>query len=198
MLEPPIEAEVRQLANRFGEPLRWDIVLENNGIFDPLSKSDRYGEVCMVVRRPSGRLITAIKTFYPAGAHRLLTGGINHGERIYDALLRETAEETGLDVEARRFLAAITYRYPGDDPALPATFATFAFLLDERGGTLQSQDPHEQLAEFGEITVDELPARADFLDGLAAVPSAEIGGRWRDWGRFRAVVHRAVYAALKE
>src|SRR5919199_6882129 len=73
MLPPVVEAEVQALAMRFGAPLRRDVVLENDGLFDPLGKRDRYGEVCMVVRRPNVRLITAIKTFYPPGAFRLLT-----------------------------------------------------------------------------------------------------------------------------
>ena len=196
MLPSAVESEVQRLAARFGQPLRWDTLLQNDGLFDPLGKSDRYGEVCMVVRRPNGKLITAVKTFYPPGAFRLLTGGIHHGEPILDALLRETEEETGLQIEVRRFLAVVTYRLPGSDPAQPATFATFAFLLDEVGGTLHSADPSERLDEFREVTVDELPALADYLASLASEPSSEIHGRWHDWGRFRAVIHRAVFEAL--
>ncbi len=194
--EPWIEQQVVELAARYGAPLQWDVELENDGLFDPLGKPDRYGEVCMVVRRPSGKLITAIKTFYPPGAFRLLTGGIHHGEEILDALLRETEEETGLTVEVRRFLAVVSYRMPGEKSTRPASFTTFAFLLDERGGTLQCLDAGERLGEFREIGVEELATLADYLDSLAAEPSAEIHGKWHDWGRFRAVIHRAVYAAL--
>jgi ADP-ribose pyrophosphatase YjhB (NUDIX family) len=196
-LPPRVEAEVRALAERFGEPLRWEAELDNNGLFDPLGKTDRYGEACMVVRRPNGKLLTAIKTFYPRGAYRLLTGGIHHGERILDALLRETAEETGLDVEVRRFLAVVTYRLRDEETAEYAPFTTFAFLLDETGGALACADPGERMEAFREITVDELPTMADFLGRLASEPSEEIHGKWRDWGRFRAVIHRAVYEAMK-
>ncbi len=195
-LKPTVEKETQRLGERFGQPLRWDVELENNGLFDPLGKSDRYGEVCMVVRRRNGKLLTAIKTFYPRGAHRLLTGGIHHGEKILDALLRETAEETSLETEVRRFLAVVSYRLPGQKASKPAAFTTFAFLLDETGGTLQNADPDEQLEEFREVDVAELPAIADYLDSLAAEPSEEIHGKWHDWGRFRAVIHRAVYQAL--
>lgn len=191
-------AEAEELAARFGAPLQWDVQIENDGIFDPLGKSDRYGEVCMVVRRPNGRLLTAIKTFYPPGAYRLLTGGIHHGEKILDALLRETAEETGLSVAVRRFLAVVDYRHPHWKHQNASGFTTFAFLLDEVGGELGCADPGERLEAFREVEVDELPALADFLDSLAATPSEEIGGRWRDWGRFRAVIHRAVWQALRK
>src|SRR3712207_5584960 len=161
MLAPEIEAQVATLAQRFGEPRR--VAVELTGApFDPLFMPDRFGEVCMVLRRRSGRLLTAIKTFYPPGAFRLLTGGIGHGEPIERALLREVDEETGLEVAVRRFLAVIEYRLeaaraPGDSlvtpsprPPTPASyrFATFAFLLDEIGGVLETRDPDERVAAF--------------------------------------------------
>ena len=98
----------------------------------------------MVVRRPNGKVLVAIKTFYPRGAYRLPTGGIHHGERVLDALLRETHEETGLDTAVRRFLATISYRGRSTPNAAPL-FHTFAFLLDELGGTLGALDTNEEI-----------------------------------------------------
>jgi NAD+ diphosphatase len=212
VLAPAIEAEIAELSARYGEPRRLAVEL-TGGMFSPLLLRDRHGEVCMVVRRPNGKLITAIKTFYPAGAFRLLTGGIGHGERIADALLREVAEETGLEVVVRRFLTVIEYHLQGmgvagwglgdrpSKPQLPSpnsqSFATFAFLLDEVGGTLGARDGGERIGAFREIEVDELPAVAEALERVPDSVDHEIEGSWRDWGRFRAIVHRAVYAALK-
>ena len=196
MLEPSIEAEIQELARRFGRPLHRAVEVDAGELFDPLSKSDRYGEVCMVIRRPGGKLLTAIKTFYPPGAYRLLTGGIHHGEQILPALLRETAEETGLQVEVRRFLAHVDYRQHGAPATQSPVFSTFAFLLDETGGVLGCADPTERLAAFREVDVAELPALAEHLDNLPDDESAEINGRWRAWGHFRAAIHRAVYETL--
>lgn len=197
MLQPEILAEIEQLAERFGHPLQRAVEIDVNALFDPLGKSDRYGEVCMVIRRPNGRLLTAIKTFYPRDAYRLLTGGIHHGEQILPALLRETAEETGLDVEITRFLAHVDYRHQGAPDDAPS-FSTFAFLLDEIGGTLDCADPAERLEAFRELEIAELPALAAHLDSLPDELSLDINGRWRLWGRFRAVIHRAVYQALTD
>ena len=128
-LPQAIQDELEQLAHAYGQPLVRTIDLANSDLFDPLNRTDRYGEVCMVVRRPSGRLLTMTKTLYPRGVSRLPTGGINHGEPILSALLRETLEETGLQVELRRFLAAVAY-HTGIAREKPV-FYTFAFLLDE-------------------------------------------------------------------
>ena len=196
-LPDEVQAELVELAERFGQPRMHLAPLDPAGLFDPLNNTDRYGEACMVVRRPNGRLLTAKKTFYPEGCSRLLTGGIHHGERVLDGLLRETQEETGLEVVVRRFLAAVAYHLPGQQEK--PLFYTFAFLLDEVGGVLGCLDENEQVEYFREIAQDELPEHAEFLAHLAHSYSPELGnGRddWADWGRFRAVIHQQVWEAL--
>ena len=160
------------------------------GLFAPFGKADRYGEVCMVVQRPDGSLISARKAYYPPEAFRLLTGGINYDEPVYEALLRETAAETGLDVQVERFLAAVSYR-PTNSPT--PTFYTFAFLLRELGGTLGAVDESEQVAAFGFPQVNDLPTIASQLESLSGSEDHEIAGNWQDWGRFRAVPHRVIW-----
>ncbi len=192
------DPELADLAARWGAPRRVDAEI-GDGFFDPIHNPDRVGEVCMVIRRPNGKILLSIKTFYPRGAHRLPTGGIHAGEGIAAALARETREETGLDTVVRRFLAAITYRpLRGSAMAEPArpVFHTFAFLLDETGGNLRSLDPDEEIEEFREIEPADLRRVAERLETIAAAPGDRIGGDWADWGRFRAVVHRVVHEAL--
>jgi NAD+ diphosphatase len=191
LLAEAIELEIADLAARYGAPRRVAVEL-HGGPFDPLVMPDRYGEVGMVIQRPNGKLITAIKTFYPQGAFRLLTGGVQHGESRADALMREVAEETGLDVIVRQFLAVIEYWLARGE----YSFATFAFLLEETAGTLGARDANEQIGAFRELAIDELPTLADFLAQLPDEVDERIAGSWRDWGRFRAVVHRVVYEAM--
>jgi ADP-ribose pyrophosphatase YjhB (NUDIX family) len=191
-LTPDAAREVEELARRYGAPRRVRATIDDS-FDDPIGKPDRFGEVCMVIRRPDGKLLLAIKTFYPRGAYRLPTGGIMHGERILDALVREAHEETGLELRIERFLAYIAY--VGASSAAPR-FHTFAFLLTELGGTLGALDETEQLEDWREIDAGELPQVAAFLDELHTGGTRSIGGDWRAWGRFRAVVHRVVHEAL--
>jgi len=130
-LPTEVTRELDELARRFGPPLSIVATIDDS-FKDPIWKRDRYGEVCMVVRRPSGRILLSIKTFYPRGAHRLPTGGIRHGEGVYDALVRETHEETGLSTAVRRFLARISYA-PLSSPAAPPPFADESRLFDRYG-----------------------------------------------------------------
>jgi len=187
------DREIAELAARFGEPRRVEVVIRP--FFDPVQRPDRFGEVCMVVRRRNGKVPLSIKTFYPRGAYRLPTGGIHHGERILDALRRETEEETGLETETKRFLAWITYR-PVSAPDGPPLFHTLAFLLDETGGRFHTSDLAERIEEWIEVDPAALRDVADRLDHMGSAPSQDIGGDWADWGHFRAIVHRVVHEEL--
>lgn len=203
MVNDAMEQEIAALSERYGAPLRQNAPLLTTKLFDPLGRPDRVGEVCMVVRRRNGKLITARKLFYPATTYRLLTGGINHGESILDALLRETEEETGLEVEVRRFLAVIGYtlQRPQDGTSFEqraTRFHTFAFLLDEISGVLACYDPDERVEDFREVRIEELPVLAQHLEQLGQDFDPEIDGRWRDWGRFRAAAHRIVHQTLTQ
>ena len=187
-----IDAEYRELAGRYGDPITTSVAAPFTGYLRQSTAGKRQGEVCMVVRRPSGTLLTMTKHFYPPGIFRLPTGGIESGESILAALLRETHEETGLTVQITRFLVALTY-LDGDIPF----FASFAFLLDEIGGTLGALDPHEQVLAFREVDVTELPALADQMEALGAGYSTDLDMQWRDWGQQRAAMQRLVWQALR-
>lgn len=201
MLAARHEHEIAALAERYGAPRRVAATL-GGAAFDPLNRADRYGEVCMVIRRPNGRVVTAIKTFYPRGAYRLLTGGIGLDEPVEEALWREVAEETGLDVGVAAFLAVIEYRFATPHARVfpersdNADFVTYAFLLDELAGTLAMHDPDEDHESFCEIEPARLPVLANRLAQMPDAFSEQIGGSWRDWGRFRAVVHSVVAEQL--
>ena len=186
-------AELDDLVLTYGPPRRLDAAI--TPFFDPVQRPDRFAEVCMVIRRHNGKIPLSIKTFYPRGAYRLPTGGIHHGERILDALRRETDEETALEVEVRRFLAWITYR-DVSAPEGPPLFHTLAFLLDEVGGTFKTRDEEEQIEDWIEVEPSALSDVADRLDHIASAPSKDIGGDWADWGHFRAIVHRVVHEEL--
>ncbi len=188
------EQEIDALAARYGEPLRHVAALQDSN-FSPMTKDDRMGEVCMVVRRTSGHLLTARKVYYLPGITRLLTGGVGHGESIESALLRETYEETGLQVAVRRFLAIVSYRLAAADA--PLSFTTFAFLLDETGGTLAPQDASEQISDFCPVLPADLPTLAARLAALPDQYEAEFLSTWRVWGQFRAAAHHAVSTALQ-
>lgn len=197
ILPAAFQQEVRTLAERYGAPIERHAAVCPDTYWVSQT-NDRDAEVCMVIRRPGGRILTFTKSFYPAGLYRLFTGGVERGEAILDALLRETHEETGLVVTIRRFLAVVTFSAEDTPPdaASPVRYAAFAFLLDAPAGMPAVSDPDEPIIGYREIAATELPAIARRLESLPDDYSPDLDCSWRDWGRLRAAVHRAVAGLL--
>lgn len=147
----------------------------------------RRAEVVLVIRRRNGCYLVHTKAFYPPGSYRLMTGGVEPGEEPNSAALREAYEETGLQVVLIRALARIDYVFHYEDETLP--FTSYLYLLQEQGGDLAVRDEDEDITDFHEVTLDDLPLLADQLEALQ-------GDSWADWGRFRAPAHRITYQLL--
>lgn len=179
---PPLPS-LSHLIQRYGEPSHLTFVLSSVN-FPPLDRG-RHGEVAMVIRRPSGRVLLQTKSMYPPGIFRIPTGGIKEGEDIGEALFREVHEETNLAVEVERFLAVITYLAPDATPV----FRTYVFALREEGGELLVNDVAEEISQWREVEVEELQQIAAELRAIT--------GEWALWGKFRAVVAEAVADLLR-
>lgn len=180
-----IPQEVAALAARYGAPERRRFALdlgEREFEYWREKSAHRRGEVVLVIRRPSGRVLLHTKGFYPPGTYRLPSGGVRWGEEVLSAVHREAREETGLDVEVERFLGLIEVEFRHADQALP--FVSYVFLVREIGGELAPQDSEEEITAFREVPPEELEAVANELEALPE--------EWRDWGRFRALAHHFV------
>ncbi len=176
----PDEVEIAQLSTQFGRPHRHHATLTVSEHFlrrwgEKLRT--RRGEVLFLLPRPGGVLVHR-KTHYPPGVWRLLTGGVELGEAVLDALRREVQEEVGYTPPPRRFVAVVTYEFVHGPSALP--FVTYMFLMAYSQHPLMLSTDGE-VAETREVSLDEL---AHIASTLGALP-----GAWGDWGRFRAVAH---------
>src|SRR5438034_224778 len=103
-----------------------------------LTSDQRRAEICYIMHRgdPAQGLLLHIKTFYPAGAFRLPTGGIHERERVTETLAREITEETGLvvgagadQVQVQRFLGLVAYELIHHSLGRTDHFATYHFLV---------------------------------------------------------------------
>ncbi|HNS03909.1 MAG TPA: NUDIX hydrolase [Anaerolineae bacterium] len=182
------ESEINALAIGYGQPLQRHVVCEiGEELFVTrfMRVSDRRGEVALAIERPNGALLLHRKAHYAAEHVRLPTGGVNLGEPVLTAVLRETSEETGLEVAVQRFLAVIEYTLCFDAIRLP--FVTYLFHLRETGGRLNANDG--EAAAFSECQPAELPAIAATL---RAIP-----GQRGYWGRWRAIAHEVASECFK-
>jgi 8-oxo-dGTP pyrophosphatase MutT (NUDIX family) len=199
--------EWAQLRTRWPTAIQRHARLEVNDPFltgghQTLLHDGRRAEVCYIAyeKHPDTGLLLHVKTIYPAEAYRLPTGGIQPGEAVWDTLLREIPEETGLEVgdgpdkvRVHELLGVLTYEFVHLGLAQSFDFATYHFLVEfPTGATLDPQDPSERIGGWQWRRPQELPTVANTLAGLGASSPD-----WADWGRFRALSHHFVSQALK-
>ncbi len=182
------KGEAQRLIREYGQPLHQRVLLEfeDDDLMGWLRGKPRRMEVVLAIRRPNGKLLLHTKAFYPEGVFRLPSGGIERGESIEGALLREAHEETGLEVRVVSFLGVIRYELRSTTEA--HTFTSYVFLLDEVDGVLTPDQVGEDITAFREVEPEVLPGIAARLGSLK--------GGWRDWGLFRAPPHELVARAL--
>jgi len=165
-------SQLETLSAKYGQPK--SIVCPLPTLHFPPVRERNEGEVCMAILRPNGRFLLQTKQSYPGSVMRLPSGGIQRGENVDDALLREIWEETNLTVKIDRFVARIEYESGG----MRARFCTYMFMVRELDGELRSNDPDEKISDWKEALPQELPSYASALRRMQ--PS------WKSWGIFRA------------
>jgi len=200
-------AELTQLARTWGAaPLEQHSLTVDHpfltGNHQLLTRDDRRAEICYVMHRshPAAGVLLHIKTFYPDGAYRLPTGGIHMGEGVEETLAREIEEETGLrvgsgagDARVERFLGVTAYEMRHVGLGETQEFATYHFLVRmPPAAKLEPQDETESIAGWCWCVAGDLSAVAARLERVGQRRSD-----WADWGRFRALSHQFVAAALQ-
>ncbi|MGQ9783783.1 MAG: NUDIX hydrolase [Armatimonadota bacterium] len=139
-------------------------------------------EVVMVLPRPHDRVLLVTKAFYPRSVYRLPSGKLKSGESPDDAFVRESFEETGLDLHPVFTIGTVVLRCWS---ASDVVEVLSHILL----GTVTSEEPRavdmdENISGFCEVHVSELRVVAERLNSLQ--------GLWRDWGMFRSPAHTVV------
>lgn len=189
--DPRNEREISQLTAAFGEPTYRErtIIADKYLYASRLSRSrSKRGEVVMIIERPNECVLLHRKGWYERGVYRLPTGGVEWGEDIEEALIRELEEETGYFDGNQRFIAILdcSFVFQSDQ----VRFISYLFYLRDLKGTLRLPSSKEDISDFRDIALGELPAVAE---NLRQVPPPRTG-----WGEWRAFAHELAYEILVE
>jgi len=183
---------LRKLRKKFG-PIHQhhvDLTISSKSmldLMDKMTKKKRRGEVVMVIPDKRGCIWLHTKDFYNKNVYRLMTGGLDPGEKPHSALVREAKEETGFAVKIDRCLASITYNLKGQNGS-SQPFVSYVFLTKPASGEPNPIDGGEAISGFMAVPVAELGEVADIL--------RQQKGNLTDWGIFRAVAHDVVHELL--
>jgi ADP-ribose pyrophosphatase YjhB (NUDIX family) len=183
------ENELHQLSATYGQPeIRAIDLAGDEYLFSTrLNRSrNKRGEVVLAIERPNQCVLLHRKSWYEPGVYRLLSGTIDWDESVETALERELWEETSLNLGTTHFLGVldcvISYEYR------EVAFVSYIFHLSHTEGELELPMDSEDISDFRDVAIAELPAVAE---SLRHVPSPRVG-----WGQWRALAHDFVYEML--
>jgi 8-oxo-dGTP pyrophosphatase MutT (NUDIX family) len=192
---PIDEHELEQLAVTYGQPEMRVIEIEGDEYLfsSRLYRSrSRRGEVVFAIERPGRCVLLHRKGWYEPGVYRLLSGGIDWNEAVETTLARELEEETGLTLDTTHFLGLLDCRIRYSPFAIrhspEVSFVSYVFHLSHTKGVLRLPQTAEDITEFRDVPIADLPSVAE---DLRHVPPPRTG-----WGRWRAIAHDFVYEML--
>jgi 8-oxo-dGTP diphosphatase len=179
------DAVLAPLRDRFGEPfeLPWDGAISELEWSVATYNATRTHDVTLFILDPSRRLALIRKPQFAADVWRPPGGGIKPGEDFVEGAVREALEETGLQVELRRYLVASRAVFRNAGRELP--WRTHVFLAETSDETLAPNDPDE-IAEARWGTLGEL--NGPLRETLLATDRA--------FWRYRVALHDAAIAAM--
>jgi len=184
------ERELEQLAVAYGQPEIRTIEMEGDEyLFSTrLHRSrNRRGEVVLAIERPGRCVLLHRKGWYEPGVYRLLSGGIDWDEDVETTLARELEEETGLTLSIADFLGLLDchIHYASQE----ISFVSYVFYLSRTEGVLRLPQTAEDITEFRDVPLADLPTVAEDLRHVVPPRTG--------WGHWRAIAHDFVYEVLE-
>lgn len=167
-----------------------ELRIESKKYFLSLANSinnDRRGEVVFCVIKDK-KIITIRSSEYPEGVFRIPTGGINYGEDIKQAVIREVKEELGVKANITSFEGVIKWTFSHRKKHV--NFYSYLFILEYESGALLVDALEDEVSEVKLCTRKELNGISNYLLTLQSF--------WDDWGRFRYETTNFAYISLNK
>jgi len=143
-----LRPQLSSIRARFGYPYhQWATQEFDTTGWNLVQKSlqqKRVHDVTLLIEGPDGRFALMSKHSYPPGIFRSPSGGVKPGEDLVTGALREAKEETGLNVDLKRFLLNITLDISHEKEI--ATWDSYVFYATTPDRVLKPSD-HKEVKE---------------------------------------------------
>ncbi len=156
---------------RYGIPqqmhLKLEISLEEFEMVRRSQRDDRSHYITFFIVHDEKRVLIK-KHFFPDGAYRAPSGGLERGETLETGAAREAYEETGLVIKLRKYLLTIQAHFVHSEESID--WVTDVFWVDALSDTVRAHDTDE-IADVRWGTFDELqgPIRQSLLNTQRAL-----------------------------
>ena len=178
---------IQKLIEQYSQPKIFSCSYEiSEDEYDRIKSSQKNGrahDVTLYIKKDDKYIVIA-KHFYPQGLFRAPSGGINVGEDFIEGAKREVLEETGCQVEIKKFLLQTHVQFQQIDSDKSIDWHSYVFLAEYISGDFKFTDKNE----IREVAVVPLEKFDQFSKTMRAT---SIGGL-----HYRADLHDAVKELL--
>lgn len=180
---------IERIASEYGQPVEESFSIPTTEKeYDRIKSSQKNGrehDVTLYIKKDD-KFIVIAKHFYPPKMFRSMSGGINPGEDFESGAKREAMEETGCEIELKRFLLKtnVSFFIENDPDNREIIWHSFVFLADYVSGDFNFTDKHE-IREVKLATLD------DFESFKQIMLSLDLSGL-----HYRAALHDKVKELL--
>ncbi len=148
---------LQQVESRYGKPdvlrLEQAISPEEMAMVRSSQKNGRAHDVTFFIFSPEHRVAVIAKPFFPPGAYRAPSGGLDPGEDFVQGTRREAWEETGLDITLEHYILRVEATFTSGDDSLAWTSHVVTASTPERALNPQDRD---EIREARFVTLEEL------------------------------------------
>lgn len=152
-----------------------------------------YRSTCVLIAlgTQTGEILVGAKAdFLPPGFLRLLGGGVNEGEQIELAALREVKEETGVVVNPLHLVPLFTLQTAARDAEGNSFFNETHVFFAPIGAA--SYTPTDDVSEIVGLTIAQLQVLGEqygMLQDHLWYRKGEREFRWSDYGKMYGIIH---------
>lgn len=148
---------LQQVEARYGKPvvlhLEQAISPEEMAMVRSSQKNGRAHDVTFFILNSDHQVAVIAKPFFPPGAYRAPSGGLDPGEDFVQGTRREAWEETGLNITVERYILRVEATFTSRDDSLAWTSHVVTASTSERA--LDPHD-HDEIREARFVTLEEL------------------------------------------
>jgi 8-oxo-dGTP pyrophosphatase MutT (NUDIX family) len=116
-------------------------------------KNGRNHDITLFIAMDNGYIFIA-KPFYPPGLFRAPSGGVHPDEDFIAGAMREAFEETGVEIELKKYILRIDVRFYTADDVIDWT--SHIFKASYLAGEIDPQDRHE-ISAARLVSLSEIP-----------------------------------------
>ncbi len=162
--------------------------------FDNLKYRER---TCLLVCKNSeGKYLLGASNEYPKGIVRLMGGGVDKGEDLLKAAIREVKEETGAEITESELEELAAVKVEGVFEGITYTHTVYLYFLNSSKDDLVAGDDVSEVVQYTEEDFNDLISRFKNIDDNL-MSKGDDPYSWGDYGKVYAFVHQVALDETK-